>query len=455
VFTRDILSKLEQWADSEDRKPLVIRGARQVGKTVAVKLFGEHFERFINLNLDLPEESDIFRRRLPVKETFQAILVKSRLPQTEGRTLLFLDEIQNCPEAVESLRYFYEDLPGIYVIAAGSLLEIVLHEKQISFPVGRVEHHFLYPLTFREFLTAIGAGDAVKALDTIPLPDYAHEALIDYFHLYTLIGGMPEVVAMYIKNDDVTTLNSVYDSLLISYQDDAEKYARNPTMATILRHCIETAPFAAGQRITFSGFGQSNYRSREVGEAIRTLQKAMLINLLYPSTSVEIPIMPDLKKSPRLQLLDTGLLNYFAGLQEQYFYHDDLHAFYKGILAEHIVGQEFIALATNTRKKQCFWVRGKSQSQAEVDFLVQYRGYVIPVEVKSGNTGRLRSLHQFMDRCPHFYAVRMYAGPLEIKRVNSPSGKRFYLLDLPYFLASSVHKYLDWMMDTFEKPPSA
>ena len=115
----------------------------------------------------------------------------------------------------------------------------------------------------------------------------------------------------------------------------------------------------------------------------------MLINLLYPSTSVGIPIMPDLKKSPRLQLLDTGLLNYFAGFQEQYFYHDNLHAFYKGLLAEHIVGQELIAIESNTRKKRCFWVRGKSQSQAEVDFLVQHQGYVVPIEVKSG---RLRSL---------------------------------------------------------------
>ena len=447
MFPREFLLKLEQWAGSKDRKPLVVRGARQVGKTVAIKLFGERFERFIYLNLDLPGDSDIFRRRLSVQETFQAILMKQRLSPVEGQTLLFIDEIQNCPEAVEILRYFYEDLPEIHVVAAGSLLEIALHEKHISFPVGRVEHHFLYPLTFREFLTASEAGEAVNAFDTVPMPAYAHEALMDYFHRYALIGGMPEVVAAYIKKNDVTALNGIYDSLLVSYQDDAAKYARNPSMATILRHCIETAPFAAGQRITFSGFGQSNYRSREVGEALRTLQRAMLINMLYPSTSVEIPIIPDLRKSPRLQLLDTGLLNYFVGLQEQYFYHDNLHAFYKGILAEHIVGQELIAIETNTRKKQCFWVRGKSQSQAEIDFLVQYKGYVIPVEVKSGKTGRLRSLHQFMDRCPHLYAVRMYAGPLEIQRVNSPSGKGFYLLNLPYFLASSVHKYLGWMIE--------
>ncbi len=446
MFPRDLLTKLELWAVAEDRKPLVIRGARQVGKTVTVKMFGERFESFIYLNLDVHGESDIFRRKLPVQDTFQAILLKSKQSPVKGKTLLFLDEVQNCPEAVESLRYFYEELPHIHVIAAGSLLEIALHDKHISFPVGRVQQHFQYPLNFREYLTAMGAEEAVKAFDTIPVQTYAVDGLMDYFHRYALIGGMPEVVAGYVKDNNVTALNGIYDSLLVSYQDDVGKYARNPTMATVLRHCIETAPFAAGRRITFAGFGKSNYRSREVGEALRTLQRALLIHLIYPSTSTEIPIVPDLKKSPRLQLLDTGLLNYFVGLQEQFFYHDNLHAFYRGMVAEHIVGQELIAAASNTRKKQCFWVREKSQAQAEVDFLVQYKGYIVPVEVKAGKTGRLRSLFQFMDRCPHPYAVRLYAGPLEVQPARTLAGKEFYLLNIPYFLAAHVHQYLDWMM---------
>jgi len=239
----------------------------------------------------------------------------------------------------------------------------------------------------------------------------------------------------------------VYDSLLTSYLDDVPKYARNNTMAAVLRHCIESAPFVAGQRITFAGFGQSNYRSREVGEALRTLQRAMIIHFIYPSIGVEIPIMPDFKKSPRLQFLDTGLLNYFAGLQDEFFRHDDLHAIYKGMLAEHIVGQELIGLEPNTRKKQCFWVRDKTQAQAEVDFVIQHRGCVIPVEVKSGVAGKLRSLQEFMARCPHGFAVRLYAGPLNLHPVQTPSGKSYHLLNLPYFLTTKLHAYLDWMMD--------
>lgn len=446
MFPRAVDAKLKTWMDTTGRKPLILRGARQVGKTVAIKLFARHFDYFVNLNMDLPADAELFRRRLDIRDLHQAILLKHHISASAGKILLFLDEIQSCPEAVDSLRYFHEVLPEVFVIAAGSLLEIALHEKHIGFPVGRVAHLFMHPLAFREFLVATDAGPVIETFDTVPFPAYAHPELLRQFHRYALIGGMPEVVAEYAKNRDITALKPIYDSLLTSYLDDVPKYARNPTMTAILRHCIEAAPFVAGQRITLAGFGQSNYRSREVGEALRTLQRAMLLYLMYPSVGVDIPIMPDLKKSPRLQFLDTGLLNYFAGLQNDFFRYDDLHAIYKGRLAEHIVGQELLGLEPNTRKRQCFWVRDKSQSQAEVDFVIQYRGYVIPVEVKSGTAGTLRSLHEFVNRCPHGLAVRLYAGPLELHPARTPAGKCYQLLNVPYFLAAKIHEYVDWML---------
>ena len=262
MLPRKIVLPLERWANSPYRKPMVLRGARQVGKTVAVKLFGERYERFIYLDLERAGEADIFLRGLPIDQIFQAILLKSKTPHVEGRTLLFLDEIQNCPEAVENLRYFYEELPEIHVIAAGSLLEVALQEKHIRFPVGRVEHRFLHPITFKEFLGAIEADQAADALDEIPLPDFARGVLMDHFHEYALIGGMPEAVARWVEKNDITAVNEVYDSILVSYQDDVAKYARNPTMAEIFRHCIETAPFRperesrlpdSGNRITDPG----------------------------------------------------------------------------------------------------------------------------------------------------------------------------------------------------------
>jgi len=424
---------------------MILRGARQVGKTVAVEIFSGRFDAFISVNLDAPGQGEIFRKGLPVEDIFQAICLRERVKTTSGRTLLFFDEIQSCPEAVETLRYFHEKLPDLHVIAAGSLLEIALHEKHISFPVGRVENLFMYPLSFREFLAAAGADEAVSAIDTIPLPAYAHETLLGYFHRYCLVGGMPEVVSRYVASRDITKLGDIYNSLLTSYEDDIGKYAGNRSAATILRHCLETAPFEAGRRIKFAGFGRSNYRSREVGEALRTLQRAMLVCLVYPSSSVQPPVIPDRKKSPRLQFIDTGLLNYCAGLQDQVLQHNDLHAFYKGLLAEHIVAQELICMDPNTRKRHCFWARHKRQSAAEVDFLIPHGTSVVPVEVKAGKAGKLRSLHQFIDRSPCRIAIRLYAGPLVLQQISTPSGTAFKMLNLPYFLASKLHDYMDWM----------
>ncbi len=359
---------------------------------------------------------------------------------------MFLDEIQGCPEALRMLRYFREKLSEVHVVAAGSLLEIVLAKAKISFPVGRVQQMVMYPLCFDEFLGAVGAAEARAAMREIPLPEYAHGTLLDLFHRYALIGGMPEVVAKYSGREEVTELQHIYESLLRSYLDDVPKYARNETMERVISHCIEAAPLAAGSRITFSGFGQSNYRSREVGEALRILEKALLLHLLYPTTATEIPIRPNKRKSPRLQFLDTGLLNYFAGLQKQHFSHRDLHSFYRGLLAEHVVGQELMSARGSALHKPSFWVREKRQSRAEVDFVIHHEDKVVPVEVKAGKTGRLRSLHEFMDLSPHRYAVRLYAGPLKRERCTTRRGTAFNLLSLPYFLASRLQDYLSWFI---------
>jgi hypothetical protein len=346
------------------------------------------------------------------------------------------------------LRYFCESMPHLHVIGAGSLLEIALAKAEIEFPVGRVQHLVMYPLSFAEYLNAIGESDAATVLDDVPLPPHAADRLLDLFHRYALVGGMPEVVAEYALTRDTPALRDIYESLLQSYLDDVPKYSRNDTMARVLDHCIRTAPVEAGNRITFAGFGQSHYRSREVGEAMRTLEKALLLHLLYPTTATQIPVRPDLRKAPRLQFLDTGLLNYFAGLQDQYFLHKDLHAFYRGLLAEHIVAQELLCHRASLLHKPCFWVREKSQSSAEVDFVVQHQGRLIPVEVKAGSTGRMRSLHQFVDAVNPGYAVRLYAGSLERMDSRTPGGTRYTLLNLPYYLASKLTGYLDWLVDT-------
>jgi predicted AAA+ superfamily ATPase len=446
-FTRKLIPQLEQWAISENRKPLILRGARQVGKTTAVNIFSKQFDQYIYLDLEKSDDADLFRRNLKIKELLQAIFLYKNITQKKGKLLLFIDEIQNSPDAVSALRYFYEELKDIFVIAAGSLFEVMLETKQISFPVGRVKFFFMYPLIFEEFLEALEEHNAMELWSNVPFPEFGYPKLFKLFHTFTLIGGLPEIINKYKKTEDISALNPIFQSLLTGYIDDVSKYARNETMRNIIRHCIESAPLEAGKRISFTGFGKSNYRSREVGEALKTLERAMLIYLLYPTKNTKIPIMTDKKKSPRLQFFDTGILNYVNGLQGHFFKFNDLHSFYKGILAEHIAGQELLASDILVSKKPTFWVREKKQSSAEVDFVFQFDRYIIPLEIKAGKSGTLRSLHQFMNRCDHTYAVRMYSGPISIEKTKTPEGKYFYLLNLPYFLTGKISDYMKWFIE--------
>ena len=445
MFERAIQKELELWLSGPHRKPLILRGARQVGKTTAVRMFARQFVQFLSFNLERKEDRDLFERDQPFDTLVQALFFARKCSVSEPSTLIFIDEIQNSEKAISALRYFYEEVPDIAVIAAGSLLEVMIDTYRSSFPVGRVEYAYMHPLTFREFLVARGESVALEAFDAVPLPEYAHSTLRALFHEYVLLGGMPEVVQYRIEQNELSGISAIYESLLSSYIDDAGKYASGRSAFQVLRHTIETAPLESAMRVRFQGFGNSAYRSREVGEALRTLERAMLLYLLYPVTGYELPLLPDRKRSPRLQFLDVGLMNYKAGLQASLLEVEDLNDLYRGRIAEQIVGQELLARSTRGLEPPSFWVRDKNQSQAEVDFIVPFNGRVIPVEVKSGSTGRLRSLHQYVARSGCTVAVRLYAGPLRIDSLATPDGHSFRLLSLPYFLAAQIEDYLRWL----------
>lgn len=445
MFDRIIIKELEKWANKTNRKPLVLRGARQVGKTTAVEIFSKQFDQYIYLNLEVSSEQKLFEMDYTIEELVQAIFFEKNKKKSKGKILLFIDEIQNSPKAVSMLRYFYESAKEYYVIAAGSLLESLI-DRQISFPVGRVEYLYMKPLTFYEYITAAGDNSLLEVLDQIPCPDFAHEKLLKKFYQYALIGGMPEIVDIYYKTKNIIELNTIYESLLRSYLDDVEKYARNNTLALVIRHALESSFYSAGDRIHFEGFGRSRYRSREMSEALKTLEKAMLIYLMYPTTATNLPIEPDHRKSPRLHLIDTGLVNYFAGVQKELFGTQNLNSVYEGKIAEHIVGQELLGQSRTFTNKVQFWVREKKQSNAQIDYVVPFDNYVIPIEVKAGKAGRLRSLHEFIDRASHSYAVRVYSGRLKIDTINTIKGKKFFLLNLPFYLIGKLDSYLSYFL---------
>lgn len=450
-FKRHIHTALEEWKNSTVRKPLVLRGARQVGKTTLVNHFATNYQHYISLNLERAADLQYFTDFTDAQTITDALFTAHSIPSNQkSQTLLFVDEIQESPEAIALLRYFYEDVPDLHVIAAGSLLEHVM-QKVRSFPVGRIQYLYLHPLSFMEYLEAKEHTGALEAIHTMPVQHHAHSTLKELFHEYALIGGMPEVVKTYLSTNSLSDLPPVYESIWATYKDDVEKYARNTTDARVIKHIMNTAHLYVDQRIKFQNFGNSNYKSREVGEAMRNLNDTRIIQLIYPATNVAPPIQPDLKKSPRLQFLDTGLLNHALAIQADMLALDDFNTAFKGAVIPHLITQELMALNTAQYKTPNFWVREKAQASAEVDLIVQHHDKVIPIEIKSGKEGKLKSLHQFVEKAQHPYAVRMFAGEFKVEKHLTPIHKKPYLLmNLPYYLGSKLPEYISYFIKNYK-----
>ena len=407
-----------------------------MGKTTAVKLFAQRFRQFINLNLERPEDKQLFREGRSFRDTLEAIyLTKKIVPK--GSILIFIDEIQYSVVAVQLLRYFYEDAPELYVVAAGSMLETLI-SKKIHFPVGRVEFLKMYPVSFKEFLTATGEDSAIKFLDSEEIPDFAHEHLTQLFNWYAMIGGMPEAVARFAENRSVAALAPIYRNLLLSYLDDVEKYASGDHEIKVLRHVISRAYLYTGSRIRYAGFGESSYSSNDISEAITILEKTMLFVLARPTVFPTTPLIPDYRKSMKLFGLDAGLINFQFGNQIEYLDQTPIGNILDGRMAEQITAQELISDVLPPFAELNFWTREKSQSQAEVDFVLPFNDLLIPIEVKSGKSGKLRSLHSFINNCPHHWAIRIYSGPLLIHSDKTLQGKDFQLINIPFYLISRL-----------------
>ncbi len=446
---RHLSVQLHKWKNKPNRKPLILRGARQVGKTTLVKEFAKTYKHKLYLNLEKKADSQYFEQTDDVNTIIEALFISNNIVSKDiNNTLLFIDEVQEQPKAIQLLRYFYEEVPELHVIAAGSLLEFALKDVQ-SFPVGRVEFLYLYPFNFIEYLQAIGHKASLEQLAIIPIKPVAHKTLLKLFNQYTIIGGMPEVVSKFTTNKKISDLASIYESIWSSYISDSEKYAPNLTAKNVIKHIMSTAAFSIDQRIKFQNFGNSNYKSREVGEAMRNLHQAKTIQLIYPTTATEIPIIPDLKKSPRLQFLDTGILNYILGISAEMVVLEDLSQSYKGAIIPHMITQELISIQSEKSQLPNFWVREKKQATSEVDLVYAIDEKIIPIEIKSGSTGSLKSLHQFIERTNHPYAVRIYAGEFEIQRTKTPNGIPYLLMNLPYYLGTLIPEYLSYFIKNY------
>ena len=439
VFTRKIESELLSWKNSPNRKPIVLRGARQVGKTFVVNRFAENFDHFIEINLERPKERDLFSGFNTGQELVERILLYRGQKIDTKRALLFIDEIQHSAEAVQSLRYLYEDVKDLHVIAAGSLLEVFSKKEGLSFPVGRVKNLFMYPVSFMEYLETENPPLAEHLLQQDVLEESSlHDLLLAAFNTYAFVGGMPESLSVYGETGSYSAVREIYDAIFMGYIEDVEKYS-NLAKAKYLSHTIDRAPLYAGERITYEKFGESSFRSREMKEAFDVLERALIVYRARPSVSTHIPVIEKLRKAPKLFFLDVGLVNYRIGFKE-FFSRQSLDNVYRGRISEQVAAQEMVVQGFGPPALR-FWIREKGT--AETDFLYPFKDLIIPIEVKSGKTGKLKSLNQFMENSQHPYAIRVYSGKTRIDRIELPSGKQYLLCSIPYYKLSRLDDVIE------------
>jgi uncharacterized protein len=442
MFKRDILELLNNWKNKKNRKPLVLRGARQVGKTSAVSIFaGENFSEFVNINLEKSENYELFKKVKTLSDFEKTVNLALKKKITEGQTLIFIDEIQNAPNLIELLRFFYEERPNLHIIAAGSLLEAFIEKEGFSMPVGRVEYAYMHPLTFFEFLGAIGEDEFLGHLKVVSRKDKIAPGLHEYglrlFKEYALIGGMPEAVELHRSGESWENLNSFYSSLLTAYAEDIFKYAGRADVDYV-RHVLERSPLFAGERITYEKFGDSGFRSREMSKAFRLLEKAMLLTQVQATESISAPLLAKTKRAKKLIFLDAGLVNYKNNIQAEFLKTSDLSDIYRGRLAEQIVGQNLLAGLSPDRPIH-YWARERPTGSAEVDFCFFDRGKILGIEVKSGHSARLKSLFSLADSAKNVRLVRIYGGELKMEKIRY-NEKSYSVLSLPFYLSNRVRE---------------
>lgn len=409
---RDIHKVLIDWKNSSDRRPLLIRGARQTGKTYTVNEFGtREFDDVIHINFERnPEYKDIFNTCIPV-EIIEKISLFTSKKTVPGKTLLFLDEIQECPNAIVSLRYFFEEMPAMHVIGAGSLLEFALTSEKLRIPVGRVQYLYLYPLSFGEFLDAMGETELrnyiLDAANLESLPESLHLKLNDFVRKYFITGGMPAVVKEYSTTRDILKCHRIQRSINETYTDDFAKYSK-VTKHEHLRKVFNSVPAMVGQKFVYSHIDRS-VKSRELKEALELLEMAGIVFRIRQTSGAGLPFSAGAHESFfKVLFLDVGLLHAVSGIYAETAKEHDLTSIYKGAVAEQFAGQELIACQSPYSKAQLFyWGRATKNSTAEIDYLIEKDGRVVPVEIKSGPTGRMKSLHIFIEKYNSKTAVRI------------------------------------------------
>lgn len=398
---RLITKQLNEWKNKENRKPLIIRGARQVGKTYSISAFAnQNFNSFIKIDFEKQIQlKKIFEGDLSVKKIIELIELETDCDITPTTTLLFFDEVQLCPRALTALRYFLEDLPELHVIACGSLLEFEM--EKISFPVGRVEFMFMYPMNFEEFLINTGQDRLNKQrprlFSTQPVTDLVHDKLIEQLKRYFIIGGMPESVKTFCKNKSLRDVAAIHENLFFSLIQDLSKYEKRLDNE-LIREILETIPENIGSTVKYTrlNIGSTIYKIKQV---LYVLEKSLLVTKIRSSIATGLPLGANVSNHLfKICFLDIGLMQFISGIKPlDVIQTNDILGLYKGRLCEQFIGQELIAAGGSQNRQLFYWSRAKKSSNAEIDYLIVRNGTITPLEIKHGPAGRLKSLHLFME----------------------------------------------------------
>lgn len=437
-FQRLLEQDLFAWKERPGHLPLLLRGARQVGKTSLVRQFArKHYRSICEVNLEFQPELKICFEDLNPKlilEKLSAYLSISIIP---GETLLFIDEIQEAPIAIQALRYFKEKLPELDVIAAGSLLEFALNAESFRMPVGRVEFLYLKPMSFSEFLLMRGAEALLRAIEKSdlahPLPDILHQKALQFVREYLILGGMPGVLSAYQMQGKFLDAQRTQSLLWTTYRGDFAKYGSAVTLPA-LNTIFDKLPQLIGQQTKYSKIDPDS-RAAVLKSAIDLLTQAAIVHQVISTSAGGLPLNALLnEKKYKLLFLDVGLISARTQLSAQILTQEDLHLVHYGALCEQFVGQELLANQLSYLPPEIYyWSREQKNSQAEVDFVISIEDKIIPIEVKSGASGWLKSLKVFMEEKQVALGLRISERPLSLEN---------QILSVPFYMISGLERLI-------------
>ncbi len=409
---RNIDKELLNWKKEAERKPLLVRGARQVGKSSSIRKLAENFDSFLEVNFEEHKRvHSLFEGDLTPQVLCENLSVMFDMEIVPGKTLLFFDEIQSCLPAISSLRFFYEKMSELHVVAAGSLLEFALAEIP-SFGVGRIRSIYMYPLSFDEFLLGMGQVKLLemkrKASAQKPLAVPIHEKLLELLKKFLIIGGMPEVVGKYVAQNDLRGCQRVLDDLISSFQSDFAKY-KDKVPSSRIREVFESIVRQAGGKFVYKKASQ-NLNTIQIKEALELLIMAGLVVPVTHASANGIPLGAEVNlKKRKMLLMDTGIFQRIMQLDiSELLFSDEFSLVNKGGIAEQFIGLEMLKNAPCYHQIELFyWHREALNSNAEVDYLIQKNNEIVPIEVKSGLKGSMNSMFLFLTEKNSKYGCRL------------------------------------------------